>query len=139
MDRYLTCRPSLESLLSPPAQAPAPWVNRKTRGEHTCPKSTTALCAPGRDPPCTITQNSSSVPSTALPGSSCPHSNASLQFPPPPCHRAGLYPVPAAGLWSSLPGHRRFLGFQATHKHCLLHDMRKGQGKREFSANIPWE
>lgn len=49
------------------------WTKRKTR-EHTCPRLTRALCATQRDPPWTITQHSSPALSTALPGSSYPHS-----------------------------------------------------------------
>lgn len=81
-DRYLTCQPSLESLLSPPAQAPVPWVtSRKTR-EHPCPECTTALGATGRDPAHHLPYLQPSL-APAIP-------TASLQIPPPPCHRAGL-------------------------------------------------
>lgn len=74
IDRYFICQPSLESLLSPPAQAPVPGVNKTGKQENTHVPSSQQLCATQRDSPCTSTQHSSPALSTALPGSSYPHS-----------------------------------------------------------------
>lgn len=57
------------------------WTSRKTR-EHTGPKCTAALCATGRDP--------THHPPYLQPSLAPAIPTASLQIPPPLCHRAGL-------------------------------------------------
>lgn len=131
-DRYLTCQPSLESLLCPPAQAPVPWVtSRKTR-EHPCPCAQQLWVPQGGTPliTCPIYSPPWLQPSPQHPYKSHHHRATELDFNL--CQQQVYGAVGWALPLFGFPGHSLALPPAQQEERA---------DKREFSASIlpPWE